>query len=108
MMKVNLKSKIPFKIERNPYNKVFLPRGIFLNIPKIKHNNIWYNCHVKFDENILIISSLILHHENSSTVKEHITGEFYREKISSLKRNLILFLYNTHPINYKIFNFKKT
>lgn len=106
-MKIKLKNNIPFKIEKNPYNKVFFPRGLFWNIPKIKHNNIWYTCAIRFEENTLIISNLILHHENSSLLKEHLSGEFYKEEISDLKRNLILFLYNEHPINSKIFRFKK-
>ena len=106
-MKIFLKSKKKIKIKKNPYNKVFLPKGMFWNIPKIKHNNIWYNCSIKFEGNTLIVSSLILHHKNSCIVKEHITGEYHREKVSTLKKNLILFLYNTHTINYKIFNFKK-
>jgi hypothetical protein len=106
-MKINLKSKIPFKIKKNPYNKTFLPKGLFLNIPKIKHNNTWYECVIKFEGDTLIISRLILHHKNSSIVKEYLTGEFHREKVSSLKKNWILFVYNTHPLNYKIFYFKK-
>ncbi|MDI6046464.1 hypothetical protein [Flavobacterium yafengii] len=106
-MKIKLKSNIPFKIEKNPYNKVFFPRGLFWNIPKIKHNNIWYNCAINFKENNLIISNLILHHENSSLVKEHLSGEFLKEKTSDFKRNLILFLYNEHPINHKIYYLKK-
>lgn len=106
-MKIKLANKVKFKIVKNDYNKVFLPKGMFWNIPKIKHNNIWYNCSINFEEKTLIVSSLILHHKNSCLVKEHITGEFHREKVSKLKKNLILFLYNNHPINYKIFNFKK-
>jgi hypothetical protein len=107
-MNINLKSKKKLKINKNPYNKGFLPKGMFWNIPQIKHNNIWYDCSIKFEENTLIISSLILHHENSCTVKEHIAGEFHREELSSLKRNLVLYLCNIHPINYKIFDFKNT
>lgn len=106
-MKIKLKNNIPFKIEKNPYNKVFFPKGMFWNIPKIKHNGIWYNCVIKFEENNLIISTLILHHENSSEVKECLNGEFYREETSVLKRNIIQFLYNTHPLNFKIHQFKK-
>lgn len=105
-MKINLKSKIQFKIETNPYNKRFLPNGMFLNIPKIRHNNIWYNCYIKFEENTLIITSLISHYDNSCEVKEYIEGVFYQEKTSFLKKNLILYLYNNHPINYKIFLYK--
>lgn len=106
-MNLKFKNKTQFKIKKNPYNKVFFPKGMFLNIPKIKHNNIWYDCFIKFEENTLIISRLILHQNDSSIVKVHIEGEFHREKIPSWKRNLIQFKYNTHPINYKIYNIKK-
>jgi hypothetical protein len=106
-MKIKLKSNIPFKIEKNPLNKSFSQIGMFWNIPKIKHNGIWYDCVIKFEGNTLIVSRLILHQNDSSTVKEHIEGEFHREKIPSWKRTLIQFNYNTHPLNYKIYNIKK-
>lgn len=106
-MKIKLDNKIPFKIIKNDYNKVSLPKGMFWNIPKIKHNNIWYNCNFEFENNTLIISNLFLENENSGAVKGNIIGEFHREKVSTLKKNLILYSYNSHVINYKIFNYKK-
>lgn len=100
-------NKIDFKIVKNSLNKGFLPKGMFWNIPKVKHNNIWYNCSIRFEENTLILSSLILHKPNSCIVKEHIEGDFYKVKVNKFQKNLILYLYNIHPLNYKLFYFKK-
>lgn len=106
-MRFKLKNNIKFKIVKNDYNKSFLPKGMFWNIPQVKHNDIWYNCAIRFENNTLIISSLILHEENSCTVKEYLTGDFYEATVSKFLKNKILYYYNEHPINYKIYNFKK-
>jgi hypothetical protein len=97
-----------FKIAKNDYNKVFLPKGMFWNIPKIKHKGIWYNCSIRFTDNTLIISSLILHHENSNSVKENLEGDYYEFNVSNFQKNLIQYLYNVHPLNHRIYKFKKT
>ena len=101
-------NNIDFKIVKNDYNKVFLPKGMFWNIPKIKHQGIWYNCSIRFIDNTLIISSLILHHENTCTVKEHLEGDYYKFNVSNFQKNLIRYLYNVHPLNHHIYKFKKT
>jgi hypothetical protein len=96
-----------FKIVKNDNNKGFLPMGMFWNIPKIKHKGIWYNCSIRFINNTLIISSLILHHENSYSVKEHLEGDYYEFKVSNFQKHLIQYLYNVHPINHRIYKFRK-
>jgi hypothetical protein len=97
-----------FKIVKNDNNKGFLPKGMFWNIPKIKHDGIWYNCSIRFIDKTMIISSLILHHENTYSVKEHLEGDYYEFKVSNFQKNLIQYLYNVHPLNHRIYKLKKT
>jgi preprotein translocase subunit SecE len=107
-MKFKLNNNIDFKIVKNDYNKVFLPSAQFSNITKVKHNGIWYNCTIRFENNSLIISSLILLEKNTCRVKEHITGDIYEATVSNFLKNIILYFNNEHTVNYKIHNFKKT
>lgn len=107
-MKIKLNNNIDFKIVKSDCNKVFLPSGKYSNITKVKHNGIWYNCTIRFENNSLIISSLILLEEKTCRVKEHLTGDFYEATVSKFLKNIILYFNNEHPINYKIHNFKKT
>ena len=107
-MKIKLKNNIDFKIDKNQNNKGFQPVGMFWNIPKVKHNEIWYNCSIRFEKNTLIISNLTLHQENGYTIKENLTGDFYFSEVSKFRKNLILFMYNTHPYNFKLYKFKQT
>ena len=106
-MKIRLDNNIEFKILQNNNNKGLKPKGMFWNIPKVKHNGEWYNCTIRFDNNVLIISSLILHEENSCLVLKHIDGDVYRVGVNKFKKHLILYLYNQHAINYKLYSLKK-
>lgn len=105
-MKVKLKSGTKIWIPKNENNKGFPPVGRFQNTPMIKHNDFWYMCSLRFNNGKITINNLYRTEENSNTIIEMLKDFNHEEEIGNFKKDLILFLMNSHKLNSKIFRLK--
>lgn len=98
--------------ENNSAGGFWNPIGMFNNIPTVEKNGKWYSCGVSFiekDGTIHIrIHDLIMHEDNSNTIKEHISGTYKEMEVSKFKMNLIRLLMNDHNLNYRWHGIRKS
>ena len=107
-MKLRINEGIELKFTKNKLNKGIRPKGMFQNRSEIMYNSRWYNCSINFKDGNILINNLMKVDKNTSAVSEKIPDIVFEVKIDTFKKNLILYLMNSHKINWKIFNIKKS
>ena len=112
LMIINLKD-IKLKISRNENNRFWNPRGQFWNITEIIINDEWYKCGLIFikknNKYYIQFNHPMIVEEKTNIIKEVFCEDIYKEiEVSKLKFNLIKYLENTHYINRRSYNIRKS
>jgi hypothetical protein len=105
--------KEKIRIRHNKNNRFWKPIGMFKNISEIKINNEWYKCELKFIERdsqnfIQFIHPMKVDEKTLRITEVYQEGIYNEQPVSKFKMNFIKYRLNQHPLNFGIYNFKRT